>query len=137
MRNQADLAQFGHALLRRLGLQFTGCLDEWNIGDVNEAHVAGPSLEGELANGLQERQSLDVTDRAADFGDEHVGPRLGGQMGDAPLDFVGDVRNDLHGLAQIHPIALVLEHLLVDLSARRRVGPAQFGIGEALIVPEV
>ena len=58
-------------------------------------------------------------------------------MGDAPLDLVGDVRNDLHGLAQIHSIALVLEHLLVDLSARRRVGPAQFGIGEALIVPEV
>ena len=58
-------------------------------------------------------------------------------MGDAPLDLVGDVRDDLHRLAQIHPVALVLEHLLIDLSARCRIGTAQLGVGEALIVAEV
>jgi len=66
---------------------------------VDEAHVAGSGFQGELADGLQEGQSLDVTDRAADLGDKHVGPGLGGQVGDAPLDLVGDVRNDLNGLA--------------------------------------
>ena len=74
VRSQTDFAQLGHALLRGFGLQFTGCLDERNIGDVDEAHVAGSGFQSELADGLQERQSLDVTDRAADLGDEHVGP---------------------------------------------------------------
>ena len=58
-------------------------------------------------------------------------------MGDAPLDLVGDVRNDLNGLAQIYPVALVFEHLLIDLSTGRRIGPAQLGVGEALIMSQV
>ena len=137
VRGDADLAQLGHALLRRLGLQLAGGLDEGHVGDVDEADVAGARLLRELADGLEERQTFDVTDRAADLGDEHVGPRLGGQVGDPPLDLVGHVGDHLDRLAQVHPVALVLEHLLVHLTAGGRVGTAELGVGEALVVSEV
>ena len=35
-------------------------------------HVAARPLERELADGLEERQALDVADRAADLGDRDV-----------------------------------------------------------------
>ena len=42
-----------------------------------------PDFEREFADGLQERQALDVAGRAADLGDDHVGLGLLGQHVDA------------------------------------------------------
>ena len=57
-------------------------------------------VEGELADRLQERQALDVADGAADLGDDDVDV-VGRQLADGRLDLVGDVRDDLDGLAQV------------------------------------
>jgi hypothetical protein len=43
---------------------------------------------------------------------------------DELLDLVGDVRDDLHGLAQIVAAALFLQHGLVDLAGGEIVGLA-------------
>jgi hypothetical protein len=40
----------------------------------------------------------------------------GGAALDEVLDLVGDVRDDLHRLAQVVAAALLLEHALVDLA---------------------
>ena len=98
VRGDADFAQLGDGLLRGLGLQFAGRLDERHVGDVDEDGVVVPDFERELADGFEERQPLDVAGGAADLGDDHVGLGLLGQHVDAVLDFVGDVRDDLHGL---------------------------------------
>ena len=45
----ADFAQLGDRLLGRLGLHFAGGLDEWQQGDVDEAHIFLTHLERELA----------------------------------------------------------------------------------------
>ena len=75
VRRDADFAQLGDGLLRRLGLQFARGLDERHVGDVQENGVVVADFQRELADGFQERQALDVAGRAADFGDDDV--RLG------------------------------------------------------------
>ena len=125
VRRDADFAQLGDGLLRRLGLQFAGGLDERHVGDVQENRVVVADFEREFADGFQERQALDVAGRAADFGDDDVGLGLLGEHVDAVLDFVGDVRNHLHGLAEIFALALVVEHGLINLAAGEVVEPGE------------
>jgi hypothetical protein len=72
-----------------------------------------------ISNRLKEGQGLDVADGAADFDDEHI--HVGGAFEDARLDLVGDVRNHLHGAAQVFASPLFLDDRLVDLSRGRVV----------------
>ena len=98
--------------------------------------VARPP-ERELADGLEERQPLDVAGGAADLGDEHVAFVCSAMQVDAVLDFVGDVRNHLHGLAEILSLALVVQHRLVNLAAGQVVHARELRAGEPLVVAEV
>ena len=106
--SDADFPQFGDRLLRGLGLQLAGGGDERHVGDVHENGVVVAHLQRELADGLQERQPLDVAGRAADFGDDHVRLGLFGQRVDAVLDLVGDVRDHLDGFAQVFALAFIV-----------------------------
>ena len=137
LRLQADLPQLGDALLSRLGLEFAGGLDERNQCHVHDEHVADPSLELKLSNGLQKRQSFNVTGGSADFRDEDIG--FGGCLdrADPILDFIGDVRNYLDGLAEIITTALVRENGLVDLATGDVVGPREHAICETLVVSKI
>ena len=65
--------------------------------DVDAAAAA--QLDADLADRLEERQRLDVADRAADL--DHADVGVAGAQADAALDLVGDVRNDLHGRAEV------------------------------------
>ena len=60
-------------MLRRLRLQLAGRLDVGDERDVHAERVAGAGLDLELANRLEERQRLDVADRAANLDDGDVG----------------------------------------------------------------
>ncbi len=71
-----------------------------------------PELEAELADGLEEGQRLDVAHRAADLDDHHV--VAVGEPRHRFLDLVGDVRDDLHGLAEVVAAPLLVDHRLVD-----------------------
>jgi type II secretory pathway component PulM len=66
----ADRAQVAHAVLRRLGLQLAGGADERHQRQVDVERVVAADVLAELADRLEERQALDVADRAADL-DEH------------------------------------------------------------------
>ena len=61
-------------------------------------------------------------------------------FGDAPhvrFDFVRDVRDDLHGRAEIIAAPLFLDHRLVDLTRRDVVVAGQGFIDETLVVTEI
>ena len=77
-------------------------------------HVAATDVLAHLADGLEERQALDVADGAADLDDDDVRLAVASDALDALLDLVGDVRNDLDGAAQIVAAALLGDDRLVD-----------------------
>ena len=112
IRLDTDGAQFLHAVLRGLGLQFLRGGDPRHQRHVHEQAVAAPLFVAHLADGFQERQRFDIAHGAADFGDHHVHVRR--HLLHGGLDFVGDVRNHLHGLAQIVAAPLARDDLLVD-----------------------
>jgi len=108
---------------------------------VDEEHVAPAQLVADLAGRFEERQRLDVAYRSADLRDDDV--RLGAVRAGSVLrthprhDLVGDVRDDLDGLAEVFAAALAGDNPLVHL-AGGRVGVAlKLGVEEALVVADV
>ncbi len=75
----ADLQQLLDRVLGRLGLELARALDVGHQGEVNVEDVAAPGLAAELADGLEEGQRLDVTDRPADLDDDEVDVRRRGR----------------------------------------------------------
>ena len=132
----APAAQLGDRVLGRLGLLLAARPDERHQRDVHVADVGATHVEPELPDGLEERQDLDVADRAADLGDDDVDV-LGGEPADAPLDLVGDVGDDLHGLAEVVAAPLGRDDRRVDRSGRGVGVARQRLVDEALVVTEV
>ena len=109
--------EFLHAVLGGFRLQFARRLDEGHIGQV---HVDGVGLhaivkarlELPLADGFQEGLALDVAHGAADFHQDDI--HILGYLFHGALDFIRDVRDHLHGLAQVVAAALFLDDGVVD-----------------------
>ena len=131
----ADLAQLRGGLLRGLRLHLARGADVGNERAVHEADVVAPLVELELAQRLEERQPLDVARRPAELRDQHVHAFAAAH--DALLDLVRDVRNHLHGLAEIVAAALLGDHGLVDLAGRDGIVARERSRREALVVTEV
>ena len=91
-----------------------------------------------MADRLQERKALNVAHCAADFYDSHVRRALAlGQGKHGMLDLVGDVRDHLHGGAQIVAAPLFGNDVIVD-GARGGVVFARHGHVEvALVVAQI
>ena len=130
----ATAAQLGDGVLGGLGLLLGDDLRRQR--DVDVADLVAADVEAELPDRLEEREDLDVADRAADLGDHDVDV-VGGEPVDAALDLVGDVRDHLHGLAEVVAAPLGGEHRRVD-RAGGGVGVAgEVLVDEPLVVPEV
>ena len=136
----ADRPQLLDRVLGRLGLHLAGGLDERQQGQVHEARLAARQVLAQLADGLKERKTLDVADRAADL-DQHeiriltfVGQ---GRRQTEGFDLVGHVRDHLHGRPQIVAAPLLLEDGRIDAAGRDVVGPGGGHACEPLIVTEV
>ena len=56
---------------------------------------------------------------------------------DEALDLVRDVRNDLHGLAEVFAAALLVQHVPVHLAGRQVREPVEVLVDEPLVVAEV
>ena len=102
--------------------------------------MATRQVLSQLANGFEERQALNIADRAADLDQHevHLTARLvdgGGQ--DEALDLIGDVGNDLHGRAQIIAPAFFLQNGLVDAASGDVVTLVGRNTGKALIVTQI
>ena len=100
-------------MLGGLGLQLAGGLDERHVGDVHKNCVATAILQRKFADGFEERQAFDVAGGAADFGDDNVRAAFFGHGMHAVFDFIGHVRNHLHGLAEIIAAPFFFQNRLV------------------------
>ncbi len=101
---------------------------------MNSAAVAA-QFHAHLADGFQKRQRFDVADRAADFDHGDVG--LAGAQPDAALDFVGDVRDDLHRAAEVVAAPLLADHVFVDAPGGEVVAPGGGHADEAFVMAEI
>ena len=135
VRLDSDAEHFLHAVLRGLGLQLAGRGDKWHEREVRENHVLGAEFEAHLADRFHKRQRFDVADRAADFHDDDV--HAVGHFPERGLDFVGDVRNHLHGLAEIVAAAFFRDDRFVDAAGGPVMVAGEMRGGEALVVAEV
>ena len=119
----------------RLGLELARGGDVGHEREVDVAGVVAADVAAHLADRLEERQRLDVADRAADLDDQHV-DALGRGL-DRGLDLVGDVRDHLHRAAEVVAAALLREHRVVDAARGDVVALAHARVAEALVVAEV
>src|SRR5690606_38285232 len=117
------------------GLELAGGGDVGHQGQVHEHRLVRAAVGADLPDRLQERQRLDVAHGTADLHQGDV-EALGGRV-DAALDLVGDVRDHLHGGAEVVAAALLADHRLVDLAGGDRIPAAQADVDEALVVAEV
>ena len=104
---------------------------------VDVQHVRAPDVLAHLADRLEERQALDVADRAADLDDHHVRVAVARDARDPLLDLVGDVRDDLDRAAEVVAAALLRDHGLVDAAGGHVGELGQVLVDEPLVVPEV
>jgi len=122
-------------MLGRLGLEFPGGGNPRHQCQMDVTGIVAAFLDAHLADGFEKRQRLDVAHGTAHLDDRHVGAF--GPALDENLDLVGDMRNDLNGLAQIFAAPLLLDHRLIDLACGEVVALAHLGAGEALVVAEI
>ncbi|MNG11315.1 hypothetical protein D3C84_948470 [compost metagenome] len=102
---------------------------------MHQHRALGADFDAQLADRLEERLRLDVADGTADFHQGDVG--IAGALDDAALDLVGDVRNHLHGGAQVVAAALLAQHVLVDPAGGEVVVLGHPRADEALVVAQV
>ena len=125
-----------HRVLCRLRLQLFCSLDERHVGEVNADAVLS-KLPAKLAHCLEEWKRLDVAHGSSNLSDNEVVFAGVTEELHIALDFVGDVRDNLHRLAQIVATALLVDNALVDASGGDIVGTRGVNVGEALVVSEV
>jgi len=104
--------QFLDAVLGGFGFQFARGLDVGHVGEVHVEGVAQARFNAELADGFQEGLTLDIAHGAADLHDHHI--HILGDLLHNALDLIRDVRDHLHGFAQIVPPTFFLDHRVVD-----------------------
>lgn len=138
----ADGAQRSNRVLGWLGLQFLAGADVGHQRDVNEEDVAAADVLADLACRFEERLGLDVPDGSTDFGDDHVGSllalaRLGCRQAHTALDLIGDVRDDLYGVAKVVAAAFLFDDLGVNLSGGHVRHAGEVFVQEALVVTDI
>ena len=102
---------------------------------MDEQRAVAAQFQTHLTDGLQERQRFDVAHRAADF---HQGDiRLAGAEADAALDFVGDVRDDLHRAAEVIAAPFLADDVFVDAPGGEIVAPAGGQADKAFVMAEI
>ena len=129
-------AQVGHGVLGRLGLLLPRRPQVRHQGQVHVGHVGPAHVAAELPDRLDERQDLDVADRAADLHDDDVHPGLA-QLVDVVLDLVGDVGDHLDGLAQVVAPPLLGDDRGVDAAGGGVRALVEVLVDEPLVVAEV
>ncbi len=90
-------------------LEFACGLQVRHENQVDKASVFDADFEAELSCGFQERKRFNVACDTTDFAEHDVCAAFGCRT-ECVLDFVGDVRNDLHGTAQVLSGAFLGKH---------------------------
>ena len=126
-----------HGVLRGLGFMLVRATQKRHQRDMDKEAVLPSDFEGNLPNRFDEGLRFNVTDGAADFGNDHIGVRLLTDAVHEILDFICNVRDDLHGRAEILAPALFIEDVPVDLAGCEVRVFVEVFVDEALVVAEV
>ena len=89
-------------------------------------------IHRQLPNRFKERQRLDIAYGTADFNQHHIMTFAARQH--ALFNRVGDVRDHLHGRAQIVATTLFAQDIRVDTAGGEVVATSHLGANEALVV---
>ena len=128
--------QLGDRMLGGFGLVLARRADIGHQRHVYVADVVVADIEPELTYGFQEREDLNVTDRAPYLGDKHV-DLVPSQGADPTLDLVGDVGDHLHRAPQVLAVAFGGNDRRVDGPGGGVGVPGQVLVNESLVVAEV
>ena len=101
------------------------------------SQILAPHIATKLSDGLQKRERFDVTHRAANLPDHHVGATVRSHTVDACSDFTRDVRNDLYRAAVVVTSAFLVDHRLIDRSGCHAVQARHGRVREAFVVPQI
>ena len=134
--DNADVAEHPHGMLRRLGLQLARRLEVGNERKMHETRVFGALLEAELTRRLEEWQTFDIARYAADLTEDDVAIMFS-RAANRRLDFVRDVRNDLHRAAEVPACAFAREDGGVDAARSVVTCLRARNARKALVMPEV
>ena len=137
IRLDADGKQLLHAVLRWFGFEFSRRVQIWNQRYMDKRAVFRAHTPANLADGLKERLTLDVAHRAADLHNQHIRIRARSRTHHARLNFIRDVRDDLHRAAVIAACALTFDDRLVNLAGSCVVVPGKLFIDEPLVMADV
>src|SRR5215467_1121987 len=116
-------------------LEFARGGNEGQEREVNINDAPPRQLVAKLAYRLEEGQSFDIADRAADLHQNEIEPVVA--VEDEILDGIGDMGNDLDGRAEIVSPTLPGQNLLVDAAGGDVVLPGGRPPGEPLVVAEI
>ena len=123
-------------MLGRFGLQLAGSGQIRHVCKVYHHHVL-THFPSELAHGLHIRQGLDIANRPADFGDNHIELVAFGQQAHAALDFIGHMRNNLNSMPQVIAATFLFNDAQIDTSCRDIIGLRSGNIGETFVMTQV
>ena len=104
---------------------------------MDEQSVLPPDFPAYLPCGFEEGLALYVADRAAYFGQHDIRARLFPDGIDILLYRAGDMRDDLHRLAEILSPPLALDHLAVHLAGGEIGEFVEVLVDEPLVMSEV
>ena len=90
-----------------------------------------------MTDGLDIGQGFDVSNGSTNFGDDNIVGIVLTQGENPSFDFVGDVRNDLDGFAQVIPPSFVVDHRAVNATGGDVVGLRCANTQKALVMPQI
>ena len=88
----------------------------WQKRQMDIDRMRARQFVAELADRFEERQALDIADRAADLDEDEIDTVIAAQ--NEVLDLIGDMRNDLDRGAEIIAAPLLGDDLLIDAAGR-------------------
>ena len=129
--------QILNRVLCGLGLKLTRSCHIGDKREVDKHTILIAELVAQLTNRLDKGQRLDVAYRTTNLGDDNIVLLRCAKHLNTALNLIGDVGDNLNGLAKELATALLLNHALVDFTRCYIVVLGGLNRGETLVVAEV
>ena len=136
VRMDAQGLQLLDRMLGRFGFELVGAAEVRHQCHMDEQAVSR-LLQRDLADRLDEGLAFDVTDGAADLGDQDICARAFRTFIYEILDLIGHMGNDLDRLPQVFALPLPVQHVPVDLAAGQIGVAGQVLVDKPLVMPKI
>ena len=104
---------------------------------MNDHTIVCTQFPPHLPQGFEIGQGFNVADGSAEFRDDNIVLIGLSQQLRPPLDFVGNVRHNLDGFAQIRAFSLLIDDRLVDFTRRHAIRNGSWNTQKAFIMSQI